>query len=46
MGPGRIVGDLRFLFDFSQIGVKTGSGTYDLLARRGFVLSTGYAMSF
>jgi hypothetical protein len=42
VGPGRIVGDLRFLFDFN--GLKDSDFTY--MKRRALALTVGYEISF
>ena len=48
IGPGNIVGDLRFIFDFSQLQAKFNNlgGNIDILTRRGLNLSVGYSFAF
>jgi len=54
-GPGRFVGDLRFLFDFNSIGVNIPgfdddgditTRTIDVMTRRALVFTLGYQLSF
>jgi hypothetical protein len=46
LGPGRIIGDLRFLFDFNKLKAKEGGVTENILTRRGLIFAVGYEYSF
>ena len=45
LGPGRIVADMRFIFDFTRLQAKFNNlgGNIDILTRRGFNISVGYS---
>jgi hypothetical protein len=46
LGPGSIIGDLRFLFDFNALKRKENGKSEDLLTRRGLIFTLGYGFSF
>jgi hypothetical protein len=46
LGPGRILGDVRFLFDFSELKGKYEGISADALTRRGLIFALGYEFSF
>jgi hypothetical protein len=46
VGPGRIVGDLRFIFDFSAVETIEAGTAYKFMERRALTISLGYEMSF
>ena len=48
LGPGRIIGDLRFAFDFNKLKVieRETRMKFDGMHRRGLVFSVGYEYSF
>lgn len=46
VGPGSIVGDIRYLNDFSKLRVGEGDFVYDALTRRTLNISLGYQMTF
>jgi hypothetical protein len=46
LGPGRLIGDVRFLFDFNPLKSKQGGSSNDFLTRRGLVFALGYEFSF
>jgi hypothetical protein len=46
LGPGRIIGDLRFLFDFNQLKASESGVDADVLARRALIFTVGYEFSF
>ena len=57
VGPGHIIGDLRFVFDFNAMQVRVGNEdrygnplpgtrTFDAMARRALVFTLGYQISF
>lgn len=46
VGPGSIVGDIRYLNDFSKLRVGEGGATSDMLTRRTLNISLGYQMTF
>jgi hypothetical protein len=46
LGPGSITGDIRFLFDFSELKGKDAAGSAGILTRRGLVFTLGYEFSF
>jgi len=43
IGPGRLVGDLRFIYDFSAMKIEHD---YEVMERRGLALTAGYEISF
>jgi hypothetical protein len=45
IGPGRIVGDVRFIMDFNPLKVKAAGATYEVLKRRGLNITAGYEIS-
>ncbi|MDR2471771.1 MAG: outer membrane beta-barrel protein [Treponema sp.] len=46
LGPGRIVADLRFLFDFNAVKAKSSGVSVDYFTRRGLIFTAGYEISF
>jgi hypothetical protein len=46
IGPGRIIGDLRFLFDFNALQGKMAGATDDFITRRALIFAVGYEFSF
>ena len=48
VGPGRITGDIRFLFDFTPVNIHDFSygENFDTFNRRGVALTAGYEFSF
>ncbi|MDR0313744.1 MAG: PorT family protein [Treponema sp.] len=46
LGPGRLIADLRFIFDFTAAKVKGGGITLDFLKRRALALTIGYEFRF
>lgn len=46
VGPGSIVGDIRYLNDFSKLRVEGGGAASDMLTRRTLNISLGYQMTF
>ncbi|MDR2951713.1 MAG: PorT family protein [Treponema sp.] len=46
LGPGRIVGDMRFIFDFNQIQATYQNVTRKVLRRNGLVITAGYEFTF
>lgn len=46
VGPGSIVGDIRYLNDFSKLRVGEGDASSDMLTRRTLNISLGYQMTF
>ena len=47
LGPGRLIGDLRFIFDLATVRMKfPGSSSEDTLTRRGLAIGVGYEFSF
>ena len=46
VGPGRIVGDLRFIMDFNSIGMKESGVSFEMIKRRGISFTIGYEYSF
>jgi hypothetical protein len=46
LGPGSIIGDVRFLFDFTSLKGKASGETMDVLTRRGLIFTLGYGFSF
>jgi hypothetical protein len=46
VGPGRIVGDLRFIFDFSAVETIVAGTTYKFMERKAITMSLGYEISF
>jgi hypothetical protein len=45
LGPGRLVGDVRFLFDLSAVKAKVQGGDVDTFSRRGLVIGIGYEIT-
>ena len=45
-GPGRIVADLRFVFDFNAIQIQVAGNSYNIMRRRVPIISLGYELSF
>jgi hypothetical protein len=45
IGPGRIIGDVRFIMDFNPLKVKDSGYTAEVLNRRGLNISAGYEIS-
>ena len=46
-GPGRVIGDLRFIFDFNSVEERReGAGGFEFMRRRALLFSLGYEMSF
>jgi len=46
-GPGRIVADMRFIFDFNSVEERReGAGGFEFMRRRALLFSLGYEMSF
>ena len=46
MGPGRIVGDMRFIVDLNAVEARIFERTMGIMRRRAFLLSIGYEISF
>jgi hypothetical protein len=46
LGPGRLIGDLRFVFDFMPQKGKYEDRSADILSRRALALTIGYEFSF
>ena len=42
IGPGRIIGDLRFILDFNPVKGKAAGKTMELIKRRGLNITAGY----
>jgi hypothetical protein len=42
IGPGRIIGDLRFILDFNPVKGKDSGATIELIKRRGLNITAGY----
>ncbi|MFP3090690.1 PorT family protein [Treponema sp. TIM-1] len=42
IGPGRIIGDVRFIIDFNPVKVKESGETLEVLKRRGINITAGY----
>ncbi|MDR2363826.1 MAG: PorT family protein [Spirochaetaceae bacterium] len=45
IGPGRIIGDIRFILDFNPVKAKESGVTMELLKRRGLNITAGYEIS-
>jgi hypothetical protein len=45
IGPGRIVGDVRFILDFNPLKGKAFGSTAEVIKRRGLNISAGYEIS-
>jgi len=45
-GPGRVVGDLRFIFDFNSMQVYDRGNRIDFITRRALSIAIGYQQSF
>jgi len=45
-GPGRIVADLRFVFDFNAMQIQVAGNSYNIMRRRVPIISLGYELSF
>jgi hypothetical protein len=46
IGPGRIIGDVRFIMDFNALKGKDSGVTEELLKRRGINITVGYEFLF
>jgi len=46
LGPGHIIGDLRFIMDLSATEAKAFGYSMDFIKRRGFILTVGYEYTF
>ena len=46
VGPGRIVGDLRFIVDFNAVEAQMWGTAMHIMRRRAFVISLGYEVTF
>jgi hypothetical protein len=46
VGPGRLVGDLRLIFDFNSLEVIENNIAYEIMKRRALTFSVGYEFSF
>jgi hypothetical protein len=46
VGSGRIVGDLRFIYDLSPMKIKDYGHTMEVIKRRGLAVTVGYEISF
>ena len=46
VGPGRIVGDLRFIVDFNALEAQMWGTAMHIMRRRAFVISLGYEVTF
>jgi hypothetical protein len=46
VGPGRIVGDIRYIFDFDSLKSLENGITYEIMKRRALTFSVGYEISF
>ena len=46
IGPGRFVGDLRFIFDLSPMKIKDYGYIMEVMERRGLAITAGYEISF
>ncbi|MDR2020308.1 MAG: PorT family protein [Treponema sp.] len=42
IGPGRIIGDVRFIMDFNALKAKESGETIELIKRRGINITAGY----
>jgi hypothetical protein len=42
IGPGRIIGDVRFIMDFNPVKAKESGETIELIKRRGINITAGY----
>jgi hypothetical protein len=45
LGPGKIVGDLRFLTDFASVNAHISGSDWTVLHRSGINLTIGYEIS-
>jgi len=45
-GPGRIMGDLRFIFDFNPVEKRPREESFAFMQRRALLFTLGYEMSF
>jgi hypothetical protein len=45
-GPGRVIGDVRFLMDFTPLKAKESGVTIEVLKRRSVNITVGYEWSF
>ncbi|MDR0688846.1 MAG: PorT family protein [Spirochaetaceae bacterium] len=45
IGPGRIIGDVRFILDFNSLKGKDSGQTMELIKRRGITVTAGYEIS-
>jgi len=46
IGPGRLVGDLRFIFDFNAAEIDVVFFSMEIMKRRALSLTVGYELSF
>lgn len=46
LGPGRIVGDLRFIFDFNSVDIEEDGYSASVMTRRALAFTVGYEYSF
>jgi hypothetical protein len=46
LGPGRLVGDIRFIFDFNSLEVMNNNIVYEIMKRQALTFSVGYEFSF
>jgi len=46
VGPGRIIGDLRFIFDFNKVEGEQNGVKQAFILRRALLLTVGYEVSF
>jgi len=45
-GPGRFIGDMRFIFDFNTLEAGDNGFTLEFMRRRALALTLGYEISF
>jgi hypothetical protein len=45
IGPGRIIGDIRFIIDFNPLKAKNYGETIEVIKRRGLNITAGYEIS-
>jgi hypothetical protein len=46
LGPGRLIGDARFLMDFSPLTVEDSGNTAEVIQRYGINVTVGYELTF
>lgn len=46
LGPGSLVADLRYVNDFTKVKAEIGDESFEMMTRRNFNISLGYALKF